>query len=219
MGNAAEVTMLLRHPISFGKHIRSLFYFHDTITAALRRYKTAILSKQSTFLGLYQGAAAAGAENDLRLCARRQRIKRGKKEKKKKKRREREREKICTVCTFESFLNISWPSSPTRTTLFHGISVHVKSRRDIFSFFSRACMSVDRDFLFLALRDFARSTVKNLDKKPPRISLGSWDPPKSFSFFYYYTIYYNIKRFYIILYYTYIFIFYILAYILNLAYI
>lgn len=89
------MTIVLGHPISFGKHIRSLFYFHDTITVALRRYKTAILSKQSTFLGLYQGAAAAGAENDLRLCARRQRIKKGgkKEEKKKKKRRVRGKEK------------------------------------------------------------------------------------------------------------------------------
>lgn len=100
------MAMLLGHPIPFGKHICSLFYFHDTITVALRRYKTAILSKQSTFLGLYQGAAAAGAENDLRLCARRWRIK-------KRGRREGGREKICAVCTFESFLNISWPFSPT----------------------------------------------------------------------------------------------------------
>jgi len=139
-----EITMLLGHPISFGKHIRSLFYFHDTITVALRRYKTAILSKQSTFLGLYQGAAAAGAENDLRLCARRRRIK---KKKRKKKRREREREKICTVCTFESFLNISWPLSPHPYSLSRYFCICQIATWHIFIFLSRLHERRERFFV------------------------------------------------------------------------
>lgn len=152
--------MLLGHPIPFGKHIRSLFYFHDTITMALRRYKTTILSKQSTFLGLYQGAAAAGAENDLRLCARQWRIKKrwgvrggggGGGGKRKDLRR-------LYIRKFSEYF-VAFLSRP----LFRSISVYVKSQRDIFSFFSRACMRVGRNFLFPRTpRYFARSTVKNL---------------------------------------------------------
>lgn len=110
-----EMAMLLGHPISFDKHIRSLFYFHDTITVALRRYKTAILSKQSTFLGLYQGAAAAGAENDLRLCARRRRIKKRKKEKERETRegKRKDSHRLYIRKFSEYFVAFFSPSSPS----------------------------------------------------------------------------------------------------------
>lgn len=192
------MTMLLGHPmyISFCKHIRSLFYFHDTITVALRRYKTAILSKQSTFLGLYQGAAAAGAENDLRLCARQRRIKRKGREEETPE-RERERKDLHRLYIrkfseyFVAFLPLPFAAP------FRSISVYVKSRRDVFSFFSRACMSIGRNFLFLALRYFAQSTVKNLrsshysrlDKSmPSRILLSLWNSPEFLFFLLLYSI-------------------------------
>jgi len=81
----------------------------------LGRYKTAILSKQSTFPGLCRDAAAAGAPGMICAFARvaRRRAKETEKKKKKKKKRRKRRgrrEKICTVCTLESFANVP-PSS------------------------------------------------------------------------------------------------------------
>jgi len=140
--------------LSISSHAPWLFYFHDAIAEVLRRYKTAILSKQSTFPGLYRGALAAGAPRMVRAKESKKKGGEGGEEKGEERRRRR-REKICTVCTLESFANIS----PSSSRYFR----YVSNRGPTYFHFSQPIVRAREHIFFVLLKEFTSrsAAVKN----------------------------------------------------------